>query len=69
MTLQEQLLQAKTEYHKLITGIKPRVVVDQNGERVEFSAANAGRLKAYIHDLENQIKSATVSRGPMRPFF
>lgn len=66
-TLAEQLQDAEREYHALITGNKPRVVVDQNGERVEFTAANAGRLMQYIQSLKAQMNKA--KRGPMRVYF
>lgn len=50
---QEALLKdARKEYHALMTGSKARVVVDQNGERVEFSPANADKLASYIRALE-----------------
>lgn len=67
VTLSEKLQDAEREYHALITGSKPRVVVDQNGERVEFTAANAGRLMQYIQSLKAQMNGS--NRGPMRVFF
>lgn len=67
MTLTEKLADAEAKYHLLVTGMSARVVVDQNGERVEFTAANAGRLQAYIHDLRRQLGSANP--GPMVPYF
>ncbi|AAQ63363.1 head-tail adaptor Ad1 [Burkholderia phage BcepNazgul] len=41
-------------YHKLLTGRSARVIVDQNGERVEFTAANQQALVTYIRQLEAQ---------------
>ncbi len=67
MTLSERLQEAETEYHALMTGTKARVVVDQNGERVEFTAANASRLAQYIDALKQQIGGS--NRGPMRVYF
>lgn len=52
MTLTEQLASARQAYHSLQTGTMARVVVDQNGERVEFVAANKANLYAYIQQLE-----------------
>lgn len=46
------LAEAKAAYHNLMTGTMPRVVVDQNGERVEFTAANKQALASYIASLE-----------------
>lgn len=52
------LADARKAYHALVTGTSPRVVVDQSGERVEFTAANAGRLYSYIQMLESQLSVA-----------
>jgi len=66
LTLAEQLADAKAQYHLLVTGQQARVYVDQNGERVEFSAANRGELAKYIQRLENLIASTVSRSGPMR---
>lgn len=50
--LEARLAEAKQAYHDLLTGTKARVVVDSNGERVEFVAANRQALYAYIQELE-----------------
>ena len=39
-------------------GRSARVFVDQNGERVEYSAANSSKLSQYIQMLKNQINRA-----------
>lgn len=49
---QTLLEDARKQYHALVTGTSPRVVVDQNGERVEFTAANRQALYNYISELE-----------------
>lgn len=62
-----RLQAAKDAYDKLMTGNSPRVVVDQNGERVEFTAINAQRLFAYIQTLEaecNPTFGRPRARGP-----
>lgn len=64
MTLEEQLADAQAQYHLLVTGQAAKVYVDQNGERVEYVAANASRLAAYIAKLERQIAGSNL--GPMR---
>lgn len=46
------LKEARQAYHQLQMGTSARVVVDQNGERVEFTAANRANLYAYIQQLE-----------------
>lgn len=58
--LELKISQAETEYHALVTGNKPRVFVDQNGERVEFVAANRGVLLQYIQSLKSQLPDAEV---------
>lgn len=65
MTLQEQLDDAKNQYHLLVTGQAAEVYVDQNGERIEYQAAHAGRLAAHIAKLERQV-AGTNTLGPMR---
>lgn len=54
-TLQTRLAAARAAYHRLMTGQSARVVVDQNGERLEFTSVSASGLAAYIADLTAQI--------------
>jgi len=63
--LQQQLQQAAAAYHNLMLGTQARVIVDQNGERAEFTPANAGRLMAYIQSLKLQL-GLVSNPGPMR---
>lgn len=66
---QQRLAAAEIAYDRLMSGKAPRVLVDGNGERVEFTPANAGRLAAYIVDLQTQLGLAQVRViGPMRTF-
>lgn len=58
--LQAYLVQAEDAYNALAIGQSVRVTVDQNGERVEFTAANADRLQKYIYSLKVQL-------GQLRP--
>lgn len=67
MTTSEKLAEAETAYHYLLTGQRVSVTVDQNGERVEFTAMSAARLAAYIQDLKRQL-SLSCS-GPLKPYF
>lgn len=59
---------AKDAYHRLMTGKMARVVIDQNGERVEFVAANAPRLLAYIKQLEAECAAPSGTTRPTGPF-
>lgn len=67
--IRERLDRAREQYDKLMTGRAARVLVDQNGERVEITAIKAADLAAYIRDLEAQIDFATGARrrvsGPL----
>jgi hypothetical protein len=63
-TLAEKLSEAESAYHNLQTGVMPRVVVDQNGQRVEFTAANKADLYRYILDLKAQLPDATLDHYP-----
>lgn len=58
-TVEQLLTEARNAYHLLLTGRSARVVVDQNGERVEFTAANRASLYNYIRELEAKLPSAT----------
>lgn len=68
--IRERLARAREQYDKLMTGRAARVIVDQNGERVEFSAIKSGDLASYIRDLEAKLDAATGGRrgvrGPLR---
>lgn len=60
--LQTQLADARAAYHALMTGTMARVVVDQNGERVEFTATNRSALYQYIQQLEAKLCPPATSR-------
>lgn len=67
---QANLADARLKYHQLMVGGMPRVIVDQNGQRVEFTSGNASGLAAYITRLEGQCGCAggtpCVGSGPVR---
>lgn len=61
----QRLSEAESALHALLLGTSARVFVDQNGERVEMTAANASRLRAYIHELK--LKLGVIDPiGPMK---
>lgn len=72
-TLQNWVTEAEQALHRLATGSAVTVVVDQNGERVEYGRATMGQLRQYIADLKGQIaaigSSGAKAYGPLRPFF
>ncbi|WOK01449.1 hypothetical protein [Pseudomonas phage UF_RH7] len=51
-TCRSLLEDARKAYHNLVTGQMARVVVDKDGSRVEFTAANKEALYNYILRLE-----------------
>lgn len=70
--LQTWLVEAQNAYHTLMIGGGVTVVVDQNGERVEYNRANALSLVKYIASLQAQINAAqgrAVTGGPLRALF
>lgn len=70
--LQAMLAEAQKAYHTAMMGGAVVVVVDQNGERVEYSRTNPGSLLKYIAMLQAQINAlmgVAVIGGPLRPLF
>lgn len=67
MTDAERLADAKEKLHELLTGKAVRVLVDQNGERVEYTAANRAQLQAYVNRLEARLNQ--TSCGPLQAYF
>ena len=68
MTTQQMLDEARTALHQLATGRLPAVVVDHNGERVEFTRATLPSLRAYVRELESAL-AGTLVTGPARVVF
>ncbi len=70
-TQAELLADAKAALHRLLTGAAAASFTDSNGERVEYQAANAPRLAAYIQKLESTVEGSrpthtvrfTMSKG------
>lgn len=56
--LQDKITRAEKAYESLMLGTMARVFVDQNGERVEFVAANRDGLYRYIQELKSQLPAA-----------
>lgn len=69
LTTEQKLDDAEKAYHDLLTGRALRVVVDRNGERVEFTAMNRQMLKAYIDELRTQLGLNTTSNAPLQFLF
>lgn len=62
---QTRLTKAETAYDELMTGKAVKRFVDQNGETVEYTSANATALASYIESLK-QLLNPCLARY-MRP--
>lgn len=63
-----ELNKAKSAYLSLISGTLARVHVDQNGERVEFAAANASLLRDWINLTACELGEPGLPvRAPVKP--
>lgn len=73
--IEQKLKDATASYHDLMMGRAVRVLVDQNGERIEYQSSNKNQLAAYIEQLQSQLDdclSGTPTdrvKGPMRFFY
>jgi hypothetical protein len=67
LVLQGQLDEAVAAYHQLTIGGQARVVVDQNGERVEFTAAKRSDLASYITSLRMKLAPLGGMCNPLAP--
>lgn len=74
-TLRAWLTEAEAAYQRLLTGKAVRVVIDSNGERVEFTAVSADALRRHVLDLRRQLAalecpvSAARAARPIGFFF
>lgn len=73
LALLKRITEANDAYHDLMTGKSLRTLVDQNGERMEFTVINRDALRNYITALEHQYETEfgsgrTKPVGPMRIF-
>lgn len=58
-----ELQEARTAYHKLLTG-KAVVKLQKDGREVEYTPADRAMLQKYIIDLEMSLGESTRRRGP-----
>lgn len=61
-----RLTEAESALHTLNIGQQARVFVDQNGERVEFTATNRAALRAYVMELKTLLGQPITVAGPMQ---
>lgn len=60
----QMLADAQAAYQSLLLGQSAREVVDANGEKVVFTAANQQRLAAHIIQLQNALSGNTPNIPP-----
>jgi hypothetical protein len=65
LTTQQKLDAALDAKHKLVTGQLARVFMDQNGERVEYTATNLDNLNRYIAELQSLVAGVSQARKPI----
>ena len=63
------LREAEQAYHELAIGQSVKVVVHQNGQRMEYTPATKTMLKTYIQELKAQLGQPAMPSPPMRAFF
>ena len=54
MATQQQLDEARSAYHALLTG-KAVVSIQKNGRKVDYTPANRAELQRYISQLESEL--------------
>lgn len=64
---QARLTDATSKRHDIVTGTAVKRFVDQNGEQVEYSAANLTALDAYIRSLEELLNPCVAAYNRPRP--
>lgn len=74
LLLDSKIKDLVTQYEDMISGRKARVLVDQNGERIEYNAGNVTRLATYIAQMKSEYAENCGGAGqamsrPIRPFF
>lgn len=62
----EMLKEARNAYYRIVTGQSVIVVIDQNGERIEFQKANLSALADLIRKMEIEL-NAVANNGAYRP--
>lgn len=64
--LKIQLAEAEAAYQRLMVGKQPRVIVDSNGERLEFTAVSADKLRQHVQELQRRVGALSgCAGGPM----
>lgn len=65
--LQARIAKLEAAYDDILSGKAVKRFVDQNGEQVEYTTANAGNLLAYINRLKADLNCAFARSYRPRP--
>jgi hypothetical protein len=65
--LKARIAKLEAQYDDLMSGKAVKRFVDQNGETVEYTAANAGKLRAFIDSLIAKLDCNFARRYRPRP--
>lgn len=63
--IKTKLDEALAAYHRLATGESVRVIVDTDGSRLEYNAANRSALYAYIQKLQTDYNACIGQPAPI----
>lgn len=67
LIIQVRLTAAEKARHEIVTGKGVKRFVDQNGEQVEYQAANLGKLEEYIAELQGLLNPMLAQQRMRRP--
>lgn len=65
--LRIRIAKLETQYDAILSGQAIKKFVDQNGEQVEYTAANASKLLEYINSLKADLNCAFARSYKPRP--
>lgn len=66
-TIRGRIAKLEIQYDKIIGGTSVAELVDQNGEKVRYTAANAANLLAHINRLKAMIDPCHAKKYQSRP--
>lgn len=67
VALKARITKLQDSYDAIISGQAVKRFVDQNGEQVEYTAANASSLLAYINRLKSELDCSFARQYRPRP--
>ncbi len=67
LALKLRIAKLEASYDAIMSGTAIKKFVDQNGEQVEYTTANAGNLLSYINSLKAMLDCGFARRYKPRP--